>query len=157
MGLSYEHVLVGSKILAKIKIYTLDRAELLIILCYEIPCSMQELLIWAYGLSKIFLPMKISKRLLVAELSNTTHHQSTTYQAVPGRAPAPLYDCQFTTCSQFHTLLSILLTHCVFTEKFRKFRIKCKRGITQREQILCNSRELWFMHIWLEVCTMYVR
>ena len=86
--------------------------------------------------------MKISKRLLVAELSNSTHHQSTTYQAVPGRAPAPLYDCQFTTCSQFHTLLSILLTHCVFTEKFRKFRIKCKRGIVQREQILCNSREL---------------
>ena len=108
------------------------------------------------GLSKNFLPMKISKRLLVAELSST-HHWSTTYQAVPGRAPAPLYDCQFTTCSQFHTLLSILLTHCLFTEKFRKFRIKCKRSTAQRKQILCNSRELWFMHIWLEVCTMYVR
>ena len=104
-------------------------------------CSMQELSIQAYGLSKIFLPMKISKRMLVAELSNSTHHRSTTYQAVPGRAPAPLYDCQFTTCSQFHTL-SILLTHCLFTEKFRKFRIKCKRGTAQRKQILCNSREL---------------
>jgi hypothetical protein len=38
MGLSYEHV--GPKILAKIKIYILTRAELLFNLCYEIPCIM---------------------------------------------------------------------------------------------------------------------
>ena len=37
MGLSHEHV--GPKILAKIKIYILTRAELLCPLCYEIPCS----------------------------------------------------------------------------------------------------------------------
>ena len=37
MPLSHEHV--GSKILAKIKMYTLTRAELLFNLCYEIPCS----------------------------------------------------------------------------------------------------------------------
>ena len=37
MPLSHEHV--GSKILAKIKIYVLTRAELLFNLCYEIPCS----------------------------------------------------------------------------------------------------------------------
>ena len=37
MPLSHEHV--GSKILAKIKIYTLTRAELLFNLCYEIPCT----------------------------------------------------------------------------------------------------------------------
>ena len=37
MGLSHEHV--GPKILAKIKIYILTRAELLISLCYEIPCN----------------------------------------------------------------------------------------------------------------------
>jgi hypothetical protein len=36
MGLSHEHV--GPKILAKIKIYLLTRAELLFPLCYEIPC-----------------------------------------------------------------------------------------------------------------------
>ena len=36
MPLSHEHV--GSKILAKIKMYTLTRAELLFNLCYEIPC-----------------------------------------------------------------------------------------------------------------------
>ena len=36
MLLSHEHV--GSKILAKIKMYTLTRAELLFNLCYEIPC-----------------------------------------------------------------------------------------------------------------------
>ena len=37
MPLSHEHV--GSKIPAKIQIYILSRAEILITLCYEIPCS----------------------------------------------------------------------------------------------------------------------
>ena len=37
MSLSHEHV--GPKILGKIKIYVLVRAELLFPLCYEIPCS----------------------------------------------------------------------------------------------------------------------
>ena len=37
MPLSHEHV--GSKILAKIKMYTLTRAVLLFNLCYEIPCT----------------------------------------------------------------------------------------------------------------------
>ena len=36
MCLTNEHV--GPKILAKIKIYVLTRAELLFTLCYEIPC-----------------------------------------------------------------------------------------------------------------------
>ena len=37
MPLSYEHA--GSKILAKIKTYTLTRAGLFLTLCYEIPCT----------------------------------------------------------------------------------------------------------------------
>ena len=37
MSLSHEHV--GSKILAKIKIYSLSRAELLCTVCNEIPCK----------------------------------------------------------------------------------------------------------------------
>ena len=37
MGLTNEHE--EPKILAKIKIYVLDRAELLFNLCYEIPCN----------------------------------------------------------------------------------------------------------------------
>ena len=37
MTLSHEHV--GSKIVAKIKISILTRAELLFTLCYEIPCT----------------------------------------------------------------------------------------------------------------------
>ena len=41
MGLS--HGQVGHKILAKIKIYTLTRAELLCSLCYEIPCIILDL------------------------------------------------------------------------------------------------------------------
>ena len=40
MGLANEHV--GPSILAKIKIYVLTRAELLITLCYEIPCITQK-------------------------------------------------------------------------------------------------------------------
>ena len=63
MPLSHEHV--ESKILAKIKIYILTRAELLFNLCYEIPCS-QVLTIDTMYLSLIvanifitFLIMKI--------------------------------------------------------------------------------------------------
>jgi hypothetical protein len=41
MALSHEHV--GSKILVKIKIYILTRAELLFNLCYEIPCRVYQL------------------------------------------------------------------------------------------------------------------
>ena len=37
MGLTNENV--GPKILAKIKIYVLTRAELLFKVCYEIPCT----------------------------------------------------------------------------------------------------------------------
>ena len=37
MGLTNENV--GPKILAKIKIYVVTRAELLFKVCYEIPCS----------------------------------------------------------------------------------------------------------------------
>ena len=37
MGLTNENV--GPKILAKIKIYVLTRAELLFQVCYEIPCK----------------------------------------------------------------------------------------------------------------------
>ena len=38
MPLSHKHV--GSKILPKIKMYTLTRAKLLFTLCYEIPCML---------------------------------------------------------------------------------------------------------------------
>ena len=43
MGLTNEHV--GPWILAKIKSYVLTRAELLITLCYEIPCRSESM--WA--------------------------------------------------------------------------------------------------------------
>ena len=39
MGLTNENV--GPKILAKIKIYVLTKAELLFSLCYDIPCKTQ--------------------------------------------------------------------------------------------------------------------
>ena len=41
MSLSHEHV--GPKILGKIKIYVLTRAELLFPLCYEIPCISEKI------------------------------------------------------------------------------------------------------------------
>ena len=55
MALSHEHE--GFKILAKIKIYNLTRAELLFNLCYEIPCIIHEktsscLVISTLGLAK---------------------------------------------------------------------------------------------------------
>ena len=53
MLLSHEHV--GSKIPAKIQIYILTRAELLITLCYEIPCT-----------SEIFGEFKVSLSLYQA-------------------------------------------------------------------------------------------
>ena len=40
MSLSHEYV--GPKILGKIKIYVLTRAELLFPLCYEIPCTLNN-------------------------------------------------------------------------------------------------------------------
>ena len=40
MNLSHKHV--GLKILAKIKLYVLSRAELLFPLCYEIPCTSDD-------------------------------------------------------------------------------------------------------------------
>ena len=43
MAQSHEHI--GPKISAKIKIYILSRAKLLCSLCYEIPCTMQRMLI----------------------------------------------------------------------------------------------------------------
>ena len=41
MGLTNENI--GPKILAKIKIYVLTRAELLFKVCYEIPCIIEDL------------------------------------------------------------------------------------------------------------------
>ena len=51
MPLSHEHV--GSKILAKIKMYTLTRAELLFNLCYEIPCTYLFVLIQFLDSSRV--------------------------------------------------------------------------------------------------------
>ena len=53
MGLSHEHV--GPKILAKIKIYDLTRAELLCSLCYEIPSIKDVIFIVIYELEKKML------------------------------------------------------------------------------------------------------
>ena len=44
MGLTNEKV--GPKILAKIKIYVLTRAELLFKVCYEIPCNRYQNIIF---------------------------------------------------------------------------------------------------------------
>ena len=46
MGLTNENV--GPKILAKIKIYVLTRAELLFKVCYEIPCIPRD-----YGIQSL--------------------------------------------------------------------------------------------------------
>ena len=55
MSLSNEHI--GSKILAKIKIYILTRAELLFTLCYEIPCTC-AIIAFEYVLTKLLCDNK---------------------------------------------------------------------------------------------------
>ena len=55
MGLTNEHV--GPKILAKIKIYVLTRAELLFQVCYEIPCTSGQL-VFVRFLEEIDVPIK---------------------------------------------------------------------------------------------------
>ena len=58
MGLSHEHV--GPKILAKIEIHILTRAELILPLCYEIPCKEPKYVI-SGNLSKVvFMSNSIS-------------------------------------------------------------------------------------------------
>ena len=52
MGLTNEHV--GPKVLSKIKIYVLTRAELLFKVCYEIPCSIFLIVHILKSLFKIF-------------------------------------------------------------------------------------------------------
>ena len=55
MGLSHEHA--ESKILEKIQIYILTRAELLFTLCYEIPCIWYWLaVIWIWAWHNFLLP-----------------------------------------------------------------------------------------------------
>ena len=61
MGLTYEHV--GPKILAKIKMYVLTRAELLFKYCYEIPCN--SLSIHLAELVMIFLQAPVVHRFLL--------------------------------------------------------------------------------------------
>ena len=51
MGLSHEHI--GPKILAKIQIYTLTRAELLFTLCDEIPCMTKLVMLLEMCLSSM--------------------------------------------------------------------------------------------------------
>jgi hypothetical protein len=62
MGLSHEHV--GPKILAKIKIYILTRAELLFPVCYEIPCKKPKSLI-SGNLSKMAMFEQLNDQLLL--------------------------------------------------------------------------------------------
>ena len=60
MGLTNENV--GPKILAKIKIYVLTRAELLFKVCYEIPCIKCHYLEGWHGNNLFRNPYKGDKR-----------------------------------------------------------------------------------------------
>ena len=57
MGLTNEHV--GLRILAKIKIYVLTRAELLITICYEIPYNV---LFFKDQLTVLLLPNEFCRK-----------------------------------------------------------------------------------------------
>ena len=60
MGLTNEHV--GPKILAKIKIYVLTRAELLFQVCYEIPCKWNSCR-GNYSSEKLFVAIRYSQKI----------------------------------------------------------------------------------------------
>ena len=59
MPLSHEHV--GSKIPAKIQIYILTRAELLITLCYEIPCNILYVIVTSIEIVNFQSRQKVKK------------------------------------------------------------------------------------------------
>jgi hypothetical protein len=65
MGLTNKHA--GKKILAKIKIYVLTRAELLFKVCYEIPCILIRLMSFKQDTLK-FLQNILEKAFLCRNL-----------------------------------------------------------------------------------------
>ena len=79
MGLTNEHV--GPKILAKIEIYVLTRAELLITLCYEIPCTFEMLRV-AYNrpVGKINFSLVFCPSVIRGPLSNPTNNHTSVKQ-----------------------------------------------------------------------------
>ena len=78
MSLSHEHV--GSKIPAKINTFMLTRAELLIYLCYEIPCNIKMAPNTAD--SKIYRHCCIFKKLEQKIYMGPLNHTIIEYQAV---------------------------------------------------------------------------
>ena len=62
MGLSHEHV--GPKILAKIQIYILTRAELLFTLCSETPCTYRNISVLTQKIAEIVLFLSSFNRII---------------------------------------------------------------------------------------------
>ena len=61
MALSQE--IIGSKILAKIKICILARAELLCNLCFEVPCMFVHFTMYNWPVSKIRIWIRLEKQI----------------------------------------------------------------------------------------------
>ena len=77
MGLTNEHV--GPKILAKIKIYVLTKAELLFQVCYEIPCTLLQLYCSQQGcieyvlvVNTTFFAFNSSQKFKISRIYKTT-------------------------------------------------------------------------------------
>ena len=74
--MSLTHKRIEAKILAKIKIYDLTRAELLFTLCHEIPCRIQiENNNWGLETCrKLFLRRSLNAAALYAFVFGKSHH-----------------------------------------------------------------------------------
>ena len=84
MPLSDEHV--GPKILAKIKIYILTRAELLFNLCYEIPCSSEvNKSVSKYSTFMLECMKGTLKRLKKRENRHSVHNSQVTKNSLQNR------------------------------------------------------------------------
>ena len=100
MGLTNENV--GPKILAKIKIYVLTRAELLFTLCYEIPCNYSLTPVLLLFIYIYFWPFTDGDIEAVAEaFDDQTSEDLVSMMSIP-----KVKDCINQNRSTFYSLLS---------------------------------------------------
>ena len=144
MSLSHEHV--GPKILGKIKIYVLTRAELLFPLCYEIPC-ITGLLIWKYhNLSSLCIikhPFTVLSALNVLYIGEG-------WKIMPIHYFSFKPCCMASTALAFHCLwFCLTLIYILWTDMTQKFLVKSWLLPFQCSHTFC-------IVIWFETSTIYI-
>ena len=126
MSLSHEHL--RSKILAKIKIYILSRAELLCSLCYEIPCKSDSKDTQCYYCGQIISVTEIKE------------HMSQTHGSYHGRMHGILRPIQCDNCKATFKTESALGLHLCYDQYIPKKKYgepykceKCNKNYQNRK------------------------